>query len=281
MSKSILPTHNLENIFHKSQKLEIPQICYLKVTHHKVIPYAHISEILDKYGLSIITLNYQDKSATFKKIINTLGHPHLHKEENSYLWDIKVVRGKKMTQPLARSHKDDEFHFHTDCSYEENVPDYFALYVLHADKKLGGNNLILDVKWLKDALSHKSLKILKNIPITINVPKEFFKGIDFIKACIFDKYFNIRYRREIINFDHLTSEQFNAISELEHLIYLPKLCRGFTLRDNQILILSNKRFLHAKTQINDPERHLQRIRFFKTSSALSSADQKKNNNFLV
>lgn len=259
---SLLRTYNLESIFRNSRKLELSAPCYYTIEQHKAIPYTHLATTLNAYGISILTLKYQDNSATFKKIIQKLGVLHFHKEKTSFIWDIKLAVENKAAQPIARSHKDHEFHFHTDCSYEENIPDYFALYVLHADQKSGGKNLIVDAKLLIDALSKESLTILQNYPITIKVPKEFFKGIDFIRACIIDQNFNIRYRREIIDFYGLTIKQHQAIKELEHLIYSPKFCRGVLLKNNQILILNNKKFLHARTQIKDPMRHLQRIRFF-------------------
>lgn len=259
---SLLRTYNLESIFRNSRKLELSAPCYYTIEQHKAIPYTHLATTLNAYGISILTLKYQDNGATFKKIIQKLGVLHFHKEKASFIWDIKLAGENKAAQHIARSHKDHEFHFHTDCSYEENIPDYFALYVLHADQKSGGKNLIVDAKLLIDALSEESLTILQNCPITIKVPKEFFKGIDFIRACIIDQNFNIRYRREIIDFYGLTIKQHQAIKELEHLIYSPKFCRGVLLKNNQILILNNKKFLHARTQIKDPMRHLQRIRFF-------------------
>ncbi|MGC1853955.1 MAG: TauD/TfdA family dioxygenase [Candidatus Aquirickettsiella sp.] len=255
-------TYNLESIFYESRKLELPAPCYYTIEQHKAIPYIHLSATLNKYGINILTLMYQDNSATFKKIIQNLGTLHVHKEKDSFIWDIKLSKKNKTHQHLGRSHKDYEFPFHTDCSYEENIPDYFALYVLYADQKSGGKNLIIDAKLLIDALSEESLTVLQNSPITIKVPKEFFKGIDSIRACIIDENFNIRYRHEIIDFYGLTIKQLTAIKELEDLIYSAKFCRGLLLKNNQILILNNKKFLHARTQIKDPMRHLKRIRFF-------------------
>ena len=265
-----LPLYNLEGIFNKSQKLKLHEICCYAITHQETIHYNLFLEALNKYGICILSLNYRDNSATFKQIIKNLGTLHSHKEKDSFLWNIKVLRLEKSTQPLARSHKDREFHFHTDCSYEENVPDYFALYVLHADQKSGGKNLIVVIKSVIGALSKESLKTLQSDPVTIKVPQEFYKGIASIQACIIDENNNIRYRREIIDSNHLTSKQVKAIGELERLVYSPEFCRGLILSDDQILILSNKKHLHARTHIKDPERHLQRIRFFKASPTIAS-----------
>jgi len=42
------------------------------------------------------------------------------------------------------SHQFNEFVLHTDCSYEEKIPDFIALYVVHHDKLGGGKNLLID-----------------------------------------------------------------------------------------------------------------------------------------
>lgn len=282
MSKLPLPSScSLESIFQKSQRLKLPTACYYQIKDRRdAIPYTLCTETLDKYGIYIFTLSYQDNSVTFKQIIQNLGILHTHTEADNFLWDIKISRKNKNANYLARSNTDHEFHFHTDCSYEENVPDYLALYVLHADQKSGGKNLVVDVKCLIETLSQDSLTVLQNTPITIRVPQEFFKGIDSIQACIMDKNFNIRYRREIIDFKNLTPKQLKAIEELESLVYSPQWCRGIILSNNQILILSNKRFLHARTQIKDPKRHLQRIRFF-LPSFTSFVDSESSKNLLL
>ncbi|WP_143549497.1 TauD/TfdA family dioxygenase, partial [Rickettsiella grylli] len=113
------------------------------------------------------------------------------------------------------------------------------------------------------SLSKETLKVLQNFPVTIKVPHEFFKGKSCIEACIIDANCNIRFRREIIDLDSLTFKQLKAIEELENLIYLPQYSRKLTLKNDQILILNNKRFLHARTHVKDSRRHLQRIRFFR------------------
>lgn len=262
MNELRTPKYNLENIFYRSPQLKLPLACYFQITNSGIISYENCSNLLNKYGICIFSLNYQDNSFTFKQLIQNLGILHAHNEKDSFIWNIKISKESKNTKQLARSHDEHEFHFHTDCSYEENVPDHVALYVLHADQKLGGNNLIIDIKLLLNSLSKASLEILQNCSVTIRVPREFFKGKDCIQAYIIDANFNIRFRREIIDLDNLTFKQLKAIEELENLIYSPQYSRQLILKNDQILILNNKRFLHARTHIKDSRRHLQRIRFF-------------------
>ena len=50
--------------------------------------------------------------------------------------------------------------------------------------------------------------------------------------------------------------------EFDELCYSPIINRGFELKTRQLILLNNKRFLHARTEIKDKNRHLIRARFF-------------------
>ena len=52
------------------------------------------------------------------------------------------------------------------------------------------------------------------------------------------------------------------MDEFDELCHSPIINRGFELKTGQLILLNNRRFLHARTTIKDPERHLVRIRFF-------------------
>jgi|GEM_PF-671347 alpha-ketoglutarate-dependent taurine dioxygenase len=255
---------NLEELYVASAPVQFPSCCYetVRSAHQQPMPYERYLTTLAKYGVLIISLAYADDGNTFRTIIEQIGFFHTHNEKDSILWDIKVADKKKCDPYLGRSHTASEFYLHTDCSYEVNIPDHFGLYVVQADRLDGGNNLIVDSKELIPLLSTASLQILQKYPVSIKVPQEFYKGIEAITAPIIDHNFNIRYRREIIEEEKLTILQKSALHEFETLIYSKLLARRLTLHNNQILLLNNKCYLHARTAIKDEKRHLQRIRFF-------------------
>ncbi len=86
--------------------------------------------------------------------------------------------------------------------------------------------------------------------------------MEYIYATIIDENFNIRYRRAIIDQSELSKEMKAALDEFDELCHSPIINRGFELKTGQLILLNNKRFLHARTEIKDKNRHLIRARFF-------------------
>ena len=197
----------------------------------------------------------------FIDIIKKLGGQCLdhNEEKNSFVWHVQPheTSSNSEKEALPRSQTDDEFLFHTDCSYEIDPPEYMALFVLEQDQLGGGQ---LEIIRLSDVLKSLSLetkeKLLKE-NFRINIPLEFRKSpdIDRINAPILFDYNKIRYRSDIL------SEQNNEeLNELNSVInntekYRPKL-EKYTM-----IILNNQKYLHGRTKIFDHRRHLLRIRF--------------------
>ncbi|CAF2919944.1 unnamed protein product, partial [Rotaria sp. Silwood2] len=197
----------------------------------------------------------------FIEIIEKLGGQCLdhNEEKNSIVWHVQPIQicSDRKEKQLARSQTNEEFSFHTDCSYEENPAEYMALFVLEQDQFGGGQ---LEIIRLSDVLQSLSLKtkekLLKN-KIRINIPEEFRKSssIDHINAPILMDYDKIRYRHDI-----LSGETNEELDELNSIIdkaekYKPKLNK-YTM-----IILNNQTYLHGRTKILDNRRHLLRIRF--------------------
>ena len=196
------------------------------------------------------------------KVVNSIGGIlHNHNDKDVILWDVKPTQNNN-GEYLARSHQLNEFVLHTDCSYEEKIPDFIALYVVHHDKSGGGKNLLIDGLTLIQHLSKKSLAILQKEHVKFIIPEEFKKGVEYIHATIIDRNFNIRYRRAIIDQSELSKEMKSALDEFDELCHSPIINRGFELKTGQLILLNNKRFLHARTEIKDKNRHLIRARFF-------------------
>ncbi|CAF4199459.1 unnamed protein product [Rotaria sp. Silwood2] len=181
-------------------------------------------------------------------------------EENSFVSHVRPLSSTSDIQhPLARSQTDDEFPFHTDCSYESNPPEYMALFVLEQDQLGGGQFEVIQVSDIINELSEKSKTTLLTENFKIAAPMEFrkVKDVDHIYGSILLDHNQIRYRPDIV-LDHKS----NVLNELDSIIsrapkHVPKL-EKYTM-----ILLNNRKFLHARTKILDPHRHLLRIRFNK------------------
>lgn len=226
-----------------------------------VPPYAKYADTLHEYGFLVITLEQPDAGEMLEDIVGHIGEPHVHDDTGIAVWDIKRG-GASGSEALARSHGLNEFVLHTDCSYEDVIPDHFGLYVVQADRFGGGKNLLIDGLTLVQHLSDESLKTLQTKPFKIKVPPEFMKDRSHIEACLIDDDLNLRYRREIVELNGTSLAQMKALTEFEELAHSTLVNRSMKLEQGQILLLNNRRFLHARTEIKDSERHLKRIRFF-------------------
>ncbi|CAF3704322.1 unnamed protein product [Rotaria sp. Silwood1] len=181
-------------------------------------------------------------------------------EENSFVWHVRPLPSiSDIQHPLARSQTNEEFPFHTDCSYESNPPEYVALFVLEQDQLGGGQFEVIQVSDIVNNLSEASKTILLTENFKIAVPMEFrkVKDVDHIYGPILLDHNEIRYRPDIV-LDHKSA----ALNELESIISrIPKHAPKY--EKYTMILLNNRKYLHARTKILDPRRHLLRIRFNK------------------
>jgi len=254
---------DIDKLYPHCKPLKLPKVCYQQLTNSdEPVPSKSYQQILRKYGALIVSLKYQESTQTsLEKIVNSIGRPHNHNKSGNVVWHVKPG-GQSNKEELARSHNSGEFVFHTDCSYEQNVPEYIGLHCLTQDKLGGGNNLIVNCNTVIKQLSPESLHTLQNEDVEIVVPPEFRDDINSIKAKIIDKDFNVRFRSEIINEDGTTPQMKKALNEFNSLCFNPLVGKSLVLKEGQMLLLNNKRFLHSRTTIKDKNRHLLRIRFY-------------------
>jgi|SRR3989344_3360268 len=211
----------------------------------------------DMQAKGILLANFKER-INLLELVKKIGIPHAHNTDDKYVWDIQPKRKKS---ELVRSLTAESFPLHTDCCFEEPVPTYFGLYVLQTDREGGGYTTLVDTRNIFPLCDKATIENLKKI-YRFSVPREFFKGKNHLEAPIILENGGIRYRRECIMEEFCSSEQFVSLNRFDELINRPEFATSFLIPSGSVLFVDNTRYLHGRTEIKDPERHLQRIRYF-------------------
>ncbi|EPQ61014.1 Clavaminate synthase-like protein, partial [Gloeophyllum trabeum ATCC 11539] len=240
-------------------------------------------EALYKHGVAKIQCEFggtiEDKSALLLEIVEALGKADTHSATEGALWDIKnkpegVISKGTGQKAVAISHTLDEFSWHIDGSFEEKPTRFFGFHIIHPDKQGGGVFRLLPVADIVAALPPDVTEILATKEFNIKVPPEFFKGVHTLRKPLLERPANgpalIRYRKGVTTADENDKEAVRAIRVLESL--LGKEDTGFAVpaehfKEDTLLLLDNRRFLHSRTAIRDPNRWLRRVRFHADSAA--------------
>ncbi|OQE12688.1 hypothetical protein PENVUL_c001G08664 [Penicillium vulpinum] len=210
------------------------------------------------------------------------GLPITHSSTRGWLWDVRPQPTATIAKsslnstpssfppdpPPARSETSESFPWHTDCSYEECPPNFFALQVLHADTCGGGTLSVMQLSRLLPLLSPTARKYLSRAEYRITVPPEFVKrhGQRYIVGSILNNGGDeLRFREDIIT--PLTTSGGEALEELKDVLRSSE-ARSQTislslqvLPSGSIVLVGNRQWLHARNEVRDPKRHLRRVRW--------------------
>lgn len=252
---------------------------------------AHVQRVhstLRKDGILLLTLDFPDPESKYlSKLTQSLSKNHahnpplVHSAEHGFFWDVKPSPASAGKSFQARSHTSDDFPWHTDCSYAADPPRFFALHVLQADRFGGGTLSILQLSKLLGMLSSETIKVLCADEYEISVPPEFANGVKSITGPVlsfstFDSssdpgssknHPRIRFRADILA--PLTDRAAGALGELNAVLAGARdrksdMCVHLdpsAIPNGTVILLDNGRWLHARNQVMDIERHLRRIRW--------------------
>lgn len=174
----------------------------------------------------------------------------------------------------------EDFPWHTDCSYEYPPPRYFALQVLQPDRFGGGTLSVMSVARLTEYLSATTRAALMRPDFRIAIPTEFVK--DPSRTSIRGRLLIqnetttgggrgsalIRFREDIVT--PLSAEAAAALDDLgtalrhlaaAHDAHSTLHLSAQDLPARSIIVIDNRRWLHARNHVRDPERHLRRVRW--------------------
>ncbi|KAJ3493095.1 hypothetical protein NLG97_g4958 [Lecanicillium saksenae] len=241
----------------------------------------HVAEKLEKDGILKITLGFPDSDSKYlESLIRNLHTNHNHRlpishsATRGWFWDVRPSSANFQTAShQARSETMEEFPWHTDCSYEYPPPRYFALQVLQPDRCGGGTLSVMRVERLSEHLSADTLATLMQPEYRIATPTEFVK--DPTRTCIHGSLIVadgrgapalIRFREDIVT--PLSPAAAAALADLKaalrNLAAQARSTLHLSAQDlpaGSIILIDNRRWLHARNHVKDPERHLRRVRW--------------------
>ncbi|RFU78100.1 hypothetical protein TARUN_4162 [Trichoderma arundinaceum] len=269
--------HTFADISRIVPNLEAPDLSYAREPGH----VHSVSEKLQQNGILKVTLGFADsKSQYLERLLWSLhqshGHqlPIAHSATRGWFWDVLPATTSFQTANCqARSETMEEFPWHTDCSYENPPPRYFALHVLQPDRYGGGTLSVMNVERLSELLSPTTRISLARPEYLIRTPPEFTKHPSqqhivgsLLLADEEGRPTMMRFREDLLT--PLSERAAAALEELKQALQgteaqshstlhlTPK-----TLPEQSIILIDNRRWLHARNHIKDPERHLRRVRW--------------------
>ncbi|KAL2159649.1 hypothetical protein VTH06DRAFT_2218 [Thermothelomyces fergusii] len=254
--------------------LSVNRLDYLQQPGH----IREINQLLEREGMVKLSLGFpDDESRYLHGLIVGLnrfhGHglPVDHSATRGWFWDIRPSATQFQSNGCqARSETMRDFPWHTDCSYEDRPPRYFALHVLQPDRRGGGVFSALAARHILRQLSPAAREALTRPDFRIAVPPEFVRssGKTHVVGSILasaSTSASIRFREDIVT--PLSEPAARAIDELRRALQSPEARRETLhltpdmLSRGSVLLLDNRRWLHARNEVRDPERHLRRVRW--------------------
>lgn len=218
-----------------------------------------ISELLQRQSVALIKVAPgATEGNELRRIVAQLGTAEQHDQFGRIVWDIRF-NATAAQRGATASLTMEPLPFHTDGAFQNPSPRFLAQYVVREDRFGGGETLLVDAASVLRRLSAETLDRLRSQQFRFWAPAEYVTGAPYHDAPILFGDGLLRYRRAIIDeaFGENTKlllDQFDAALAAVEPMRL-QLCSG------DALILDNARFLHGRSKVLDPERHLLRIRF--------------------
>lgn len=206
-------------------------------------------------------------------LTRAIGPPTDHNLDKRVLWPIRPraeeVR-KTVNYKTTFSEEAGEAPLHTDSAFAAEPEKYNALFVVRPAKE-GGVSVVLNVPRIVEGLERSAegrdcLQILRTQHFPFRVPDAFYKGERIVTAPVLGERPFVRFRHDCLmagfalredlrsNERVWAIEHFRAAAETSE----SRLCHK--LQPDEAIILDNHIMLHARTDFEDRDRHLIRVR---------------------
>ncbi len=217
-----------------------------------------------------------DRNKLLYAISLSLGYPTpTDPRRGKLLWDVKP-RPVPVGHFATFSEHSDRAELHTDTQYYPQPEEYFLLYVIRAARCGGGKSLLCSAREIKECLletaeGREAFELLSNFQFPFRIPTTFTetgntRAIETTTAPIFsDKPF-IRFRYDTLEKgfqarpDLDVPEARFALKVLLDVLQNKVNVLSFFMPDDALVICNNHTALHGRTNFQDPERHLIRVR---------------------
>lgn len=219
--------------------------------------------------------NKKEKLYKFlSKIGNLTGHNTSENKNNlnSIFWDIKC-RGEEYNKKnqTTFSEKTGDCPLHSDSSFILNPENYLVMYVVKPAES-GGESLFLSYSQIYEKLletedGKSCLQILEANKFPFQTPQSFDKDQKIIWEKIIEKDEKIiRFRHDCIqngivkNIDKISNEMQWSVDFLTKIINEYKNINEFKAVEDDLIIIDNRKGLHARKNFKDVDRHYIRAR---------------------
>ncbi len=249
----------------------------------------HLGEItklknqLKKSGLLLISNFYQSKSqpptpqlldqdinkalydteTNLMFIANVLGNAFTYLEENrKYIHQVFPAINHKNTKSSLGSYND--LDFHTEVAYSKDKPDYLALTCVRSANNIPTS--LVDMKLVMKDLMSETTEYLKNNYFFVRQPSSFKGEVNFRQIKLVEETLAPDIYRFSFNFANniMVSSDHKAASILEEVKQkITANQKGILIKEGQILVIDNHRYLHGRDKIeakfDGRDRWLQRV----------------------
>lgn len=234
-------------------------------------------------GLGLAGMPRQDRNLLLYAISLASGFPTATEpRKRRIFWDVRDRSADSRPQGsdfITFSERTGRADMHTDSSFSPRPEEHFMLYVVRAARCGGGASCLVDVDdvlaMLTDTRSGRSALQTLTAHIPFRVPGAFANRDDSAEVGMYPVFssfpdgthaIGMRWRHDAIikgleaRPELASSELRSAIALVHDLVENSVHCDLHALNDDSLLWVDNHRMLHGRTDFQDPDRHLIRIR---------------------
>ena len=221
-------------------------------------------------GLGIADFEPMVRDVMLLSVLSHVGRFTVHDNQSRVLWDVKDLSATDMGRKLTFSEQLGECPLHSDSAFAHEPEKYLCLYV-QREAKDGGESVVISMKeaieeLLDEEEGRRCAVVLLRNTFPFCTPPAFSKRAQLITAPILNHDPEVRFRYDCLmeGFaavpDLDTPERRWAVEYFSEFIEKRASRHNFLGTRDQLIVIDNRRSLHARTDYQDKERHLVRAR---------------------